>query len=121
MRYIKREKIKLDAEGTPLDTGTQAITFFVAPKMRDDNRGPADYESQKAVYKALKYLRKEKSQEPSVEVGEYMALEDAWYDYFIHQAKNWNWGINDPTIFEMIESWEQAPDKDPNGSLSVIK
>lgn len=121
MKYIQRRMITIGQEnGTELDTGKQILLFLVTPKVSRDGKlesSGADFEQQKAAYKAIKYLRGDKDG-CSVELGDYIALEDAWYDLLMYQAKQWRWGINDPAIVDMIEEWEKADDKPP---LQLVK
>lgn len=116
MRYIQRKKIKLDT-GEELDIGSQILVAFVTPKLTGQKDPTSDYEQQRTVYKALRYLRKDTK--CAIELNDYIALEDAWYEHLMHQMKNWPWGINDPAIFEMIQEMESAPDEEPK--LKAIK
>lgn len=113
MRYIERKKIKL-SNGEELDTGNQILVAFITPKIGQQQG--ADYEQQKLTYKAIEYLRS--GAECAIELGYYIALEDAWYEHLMHQMKHWPWGINDPSIYRMILDMENAPDIQP---LQLVK
>lgn len=117
MRYIQRKFVKLD-NGEELDTGKQVLTMFITPKLNASGASEgSDYDQQKQMRKALKYLRDNSNSEIecAIELGDYIALEDAWYDHLMYQAKHWKWGLNDTGIVDMIEDWDTALETKPNG------
>lgn len=118
MRYIRRKLIKLDT-GEELDTGKQILTMFVTPKLNAEGQSQgSDYDQQRQMRKVLRYLRGNNGNEAlecAIDMGEYVELEDAWYDHLMHQAKHWKYGVNDTGIADMIEEWDTAQEHRPEG------